>query len=83
MHAGRATSLAEHGVPPAIIQPLGKWSSAAFLIYIRKSPVLIQAMLYSDRRTPSLTERQSTPSTSLSCSTSTSHHSTLAPNFGF
>jgi hypothetical protein len=50
MRAGGATSLAEHGVPPAIIQPMGRWSSAAFLIYIRKSPALIQAMLHSDHR---------------------------------
>lgn len=51
MRAGGATSLAENGVPPSIIQPLGRWSSNAFLIYIRKSPALIQAMLYSDRHT--------------------------------
>jgi len=50
MRAGGATSLAEHGVPPSIIQLLGRWSSQAFLIYIRKSPALIQAMLFSDRR---------------------------------
>jgi len=49
MRAGGATSLAEHRVPPSIIQPLGHWSSQAFLIYIRQSPTLIQAMLYSDR----------------------------------
>ena len=49
MRAGGATSLAEHGIPPSIIQPLGRWSSQAFLIYIRKNPALIQAMLYSDR----------------------------------
>ena len=49
MRAGGATSLAEHGIPPSIIQPLGRWSSAAFLIYIRKNPVLIQAMLFSNR----------------------------------
>jgi len=48
MRAGGATSLAEHGVPPAIIQPLGRWSSQAYLIYIHKNPTLIQAMLYSD-----------------------------------
>jgi hypothetical protein len=51
MRAGGATSLAENGVPPSIIQPLGRWSSNAFLIYIRKNPALIQALLYSDRRT--------------------------------
>jgi hypothetical protein len=50
LRAGGATSLAEHGVPPAVIQPMGRWSSAAWLIYICKSPALIQALLYSDRR---------------------------------
>jgi len=48
MRAGGATSLAEHGIPPSIIQPLGRWSSQAFLIYIRKNPTLIQALLYSN-----------------------------------
>jgi len=48
MRAGGATSLAEHGIPPSIIQPLSRWSSQAFLIYIQKSPALIQALLYSD-----------------------------------
>ena len=47
MRAGGATSLAEHGVPPSLIQLIGRWSSDAFFIYIRKSPVLIQALLYS------------------------------------
>ena len=46
MRAGGATSLAEHGVPPSLIQLIGRWSSDAFLIYIRKNPVLIQALLY-------------------------------------
>ena len=50
MRAGGATSLAEHGVSPALIQFMGRWSSDAFLIYIRKNPVLIQAFLYSTRR---------------------------------
>jgi hypothetical protein len=59
MRAGGATSLAEHGVPPSIIQPLGRWSSQAFLIYIRRSPVLIQAMLYSDRQTQRVTQDHS------------------------
>jgi hypothetical protein len=49
MRAGGATSLAEHGVPPAYIQLIGRWSSNAFFIYIRKSPVLIQALLYSQQ----------------------------------
>lgn len=47
MRAGGATSLAEHGLPPSLIQFMGCWSSDAFFIYIRKSPVLIQALLYS------------------------------------
>lgn len=50
MRAGGATSLAENGVPPSLIQFMGRWSSDAFFIYIRKSPVLIQALLYSKRR---------------------------------
>ena len=51
MRAGGATSLAEGGVPPSLIQFIGRWSSDAFFIYIRKSPVLIQALLYSNRTT--------------------------------
>ena len=47
MRAGSATSLAEHGVPPSLIQFMGCWSSDTFFIYIRKSPVLIQALLYA------------------------------------
>jgi len=51
MRAGGATSLAEHGVPPSIIQPLGRWSSQAFLIYVRKNPALIQGMLHAQANT--------------------------------
>jgi len=51
--------LAEHGIPPSIIQPLGRWSSATFLIYIRKSPALIQALLYSDRHASKTTSTAS------------------------
>ena len=54
MRAGGATSLAEHGVSPAYIQLIGRWSSNAFFIYIRKSPVLIQALLYSQQHSNSL-----------------------------
>ena len=69
MRAGGATSLAEHGIPPSIIQPLGRWSSQAFLIYIRKNPALIQALLYSNRRrsnlrSPSATSSNRAPSES-------------------
>jgi hypothetical protein len=51
MRAGGATSLAEHGVAPALIQLMGRWSSDAFLIYIRKNPVLIQALLHFSSKT--------------------------------
>jgi hypothetical protein len=47
MRAGGATALAEHGVPPSIIQAAGRWASDAFLIYIRKNPTLLQAFLFA------------------------------------
>lgn len=47
MRAGGATSLASNGVSPLIIQAIGRWSSESFRIYIRKNPVLIQAMLFA------------------------------------
>ena len=46
MRAGGATSLAENGIPPNIIQAIGRWASLAFQIYIRKNPVLLQALLF-------------------------------------
>ena len=46
MRAGGATSLAENGVPPNLIQAIGRWVSSAFQIYIRKNPVLLQALLF-------------------------------------
>jgi hypothetical protein len=46
MRAGGATSLAENGIPPHLIQAIGRWASPAFQIYIRKNPVLIQALLF-------------------------------------
>ena len=50
MRASGATSLAEHGVAPSLIQAMGRWSSQAFLIYIRKSPALIQGLLFARAR---------------------------------
>jgi hypothetical protein len=47
MRAGGATSLAENGVAPHIIQGIGRWASSAWQIYIRKHPVLLQAMLHA------------------------------------
>jgi hypothetical protein len=46
MRAGGATSLAENGVPPNLIQAIGRWASPAFQVYIRKNPVLLQALLF-------------------------------------
>ena len=46
MRAGGATSLAENGTPPHLIQAIGRWASKAFQIYIRKNPVLLQALLF-------------------------------------
>ena len=46
LRVGGATSLTKNGVPPSIIQAIGRWASDAFKIYIRKKPVLIQALLF-------------------------------------
>ena len=45
LRSGGATSLAESGADLATIQAVGRWSSEAFRIYIRKNPVLIHAIL--------------------------------------
>lgn len=41
LRAGGATLLAQHNVPFHIIQAIGRWSSEAFLIYIRTHPSLL------------------------------------------
>jgi hypothetical protein len=46
LRSGGATSLAEAGADLATIQAVGRWSSEAFRIYIRKNPVLIHAVLF-------------------------------------
>ena len=46
LRSGGATSLAEAGADLATIQAIGRWSSDAFRIYIRKNPVLIHAVLF-------------------------------------
>ena len=46
MRAGGATSLAENSAPTHLIQAIGRWASSAFQIYIRKNPVLLQALLF-------------------------------------
>lgn len=50
LRAGGATSLAENGVPPSIIQAIGRWASDAWKIYVRKNPVLIQALLFGQNQ---------------------------------
>jgi hypothetical protein len=47
MRAGGATNLAVHGTPPSIIQAMGRWAGNSFQIYIRKNPVLVQALLFA------------------------------------
>jgi len=47
MRVGGATSLAENGVAPHIIQGIGCWASSTWQIYIHKHPVLLQAMLHA------------------------------------
>ena len=50
IRAGGATSLAENGVPPSIIQAIGRWASDTFKIYVRKNPVMIQALLFGQTK---------------------------------
>jgi hypothetical protein len=47
LRAGGATALAEAGIPPHMIQAIGRWSSETFQIYIRRHPVFLAALLYS------------------------------------
>ena len=47
LRAGGATTLAEMGSPPSLIQAIGRWTSESFRIYVRKNPVIIQAMLFA------------------------------------
>ena len=54
LHAGGATALAEHGVPPHIIQALGRWSSDAFQVYIRRHPALLASFLIHNHATSPL-----------------------------
>ena len=46
LRLGGATSLAEAGVDPSIIQGIGRWSSPAFQIYIRKNAVILHALIF-------------------------------------
>ena len=45
MRAGGATSLAEMGIAPNLIQVAGRWTSETFNRYVRKNPFLFEALL--------------------------------------
>jgi hypothetical protein len=45
MHAGGATTLAECGTVPTLIQTAGRWSSNTFNCYVHKNPFLLEALL--------------------------------------
>jgi hypothetical protein len=45
LRAGGATSYALAGIPPHLIQAMGRWSSDAFQIYIRQHPALLASLL--------------------------------------
>lgn len=52
LRAGGATALAQAGIPPHIIQAIGRWASDTFQIYIRQHPVLLAAMLLAQPSRP-------------------------------
>ena len=54
MRVGGATDLALNGTPPSLIQPVGRWTSESFYVYICRHPILIQALLHSPPSTMSL-----------------------------
>ncbi|KAF9026754.1 hypothetical protein BDZ89DRAFT_1102066 [Hymenopellis radicata] len=43
----RIIPMAEDGCAPHLIQAAGRWASNTFQIYIRKNPVLLQALLFN------------------------------------
>jgi hypothetical protein len=49
LRAGGATSLAASGVPFDRIRAMGRWSSDAFRIYVRKNPALLHALVFNGR----------------------------------
>lgn len=49
MRSGGATALAVAGVPSASIQAIGRWSSDAWQLYIRKHPVIVHALMVADQ----------------------------------
>ncbi|PIL32091.1 hypothetical protein GSI_06796 [Ganoderma sinense ZZ0214-1] len=51
MRSGGATALAIAGVPSPSIQAIGRWSSDAWQVYIRKHPVLVHASMLAEQLT--------------------------------
>jgi hypothetical protein len=49
LRSGGATDLANAGVPPYLIQSIGRWASEAWRIYIRRHPALQAALLFCHR----------------------------------
>ncbi|TFY77498.1 hypothetical protein EWM64_g6515 [Hericium alpestre] len=47
LRSGGATYFAMQGWPDDRIQALGRWTSEAFRMYIRKNPVILQALLHA------------------------------------
>jgi len=46
LHSGGTTNLANRGVPPYLIQSIGRWASDAWQVYIQKHPTLQAALLF-------------------------------------
>ncbi|PIL25318.1 hypothetical protein GSI_13207 [Ganoderma sinense ZZ0214-1] len=49
MRSGGATALAVAGVPSSSIQAIGRWSSNAWQLYIRKHPVIVHAQVVAEQ----------------------------------
>ncbi|KIK77853.1 hypothetical protein PAXRUDRAFT_17228 [Paxillus rubicundulus Ve08.2h10] len=49
MHAGGTTSLAAAGMAADNIRAMGRWKSDAWEHYVRKNPVLLQALIFHGR----------------------------------
>ncbi|THU77397.1 hypothetical protein K435DRAFT_702524 [Dendrothele bispora CBS 962.96] len=64
LRAGGATSLALAGAPPYLIQATGRWSSEAWLIYIRKNPTITTALLHRRPNLACVIPSSNQPSTS-------------------
>ncbi|THH15404.1 hypothetical protein EUX98_g9472 [Antrodiella citrinella] len=58
LRSGGATHFAIAGWPDDRIQALGRWSSDAFKIYIRKNPVVLQALLNNRQIEPIATRHR-------------------------